>query len=105
MIKALRDEVIVIKHKDNDRKDCLIITPDIKGFHKSYSHNEICEVVSVGLKSEFQELKKGDFIICQHNEGFRFRLNGQEYWRMRDKWVRAKINKEDVHKVTSVFEG
>ena len=102
--ELLHNEILVKKHTDQEYKEGLIKIPTAKGFNKSYGHSEICEVIKIGNRSEHKgNLKEGDFIVCQHNEGKQ--IKNTDYWRMHDKWVMAIVPKEDAlsGRVTAQF--
>ena len=88
MIHALRDDVIV-KLVVEEHKGMIEI-PKSASKWRQYDSEVFGEVVAVGSKSVF-DLKPGDKINFQRHEGKRFYYEGQQYLKLKARWVMAKV--------------
>ena len=88
MLQALRDDVIV-KLVCEDYVGNIIIPKD-SHVHRWYSGRVYGLVISVGSKYKY-DLKPGDKIDYQRNEGIRFFYEGDTYYQLRGKkdWIHA----------------
>ena len=101
MLTALRDDIIVKKHKLHKTQSKILL---IDTSWDAIDSPEICEVVSVGrdykqVYKDGKSLKEGDYIICEHIEGIKVVYDSAEYWRMKAYNVLAKVDKEYISKV------
>lgn len=67
------------------------VLPDTAEEYKQYHGQVRGEVMAVGSKSEHRhEIKKGDFILFRRHEGKRFIIDGEKYFKLKDRWVMGK---------------
>jgi co-chaperonin GroES (HSP10) len=97
MLQALKNTVIV-KPQYQDKINNIII-PDTSRFGKNSGRGEfqlyhgfIFGVVESIGKDYKYKLQIGDKIIFQRHEGIKFNFRGEEYLKLKDRWVLARIN-------------
>jgi co-chaperonin GroES (HSP10) len=87
---ALRDEVIV-RPRFQEKVGCLHL-PTGKGQFKQYHGFVYGEVVAIGHKYPNKELQVGNKVIFTRHEGRRMTVGGQEYLKLRERFVEAIID-------------
>ncbi len=90
ILQALRDDVIV-KPLYETKKSAIII-PQSAVKYKKYDGQVRAEVISVGKNYPYDELKQGDRIVFQKEEGVKFVYQGETYLKLKSRWVQCLDN-------------
>ncbi len=84
MIKAIHDTLIVKKSYELESK--LVIIPKTAQKYSAYDGKIKYEVVSVGTDFPY-DVKAGDTIEMVRHEGKKFLFDGEEYYKVKERWV------------------
>ncbi len=84
MIKAIHDTLIVKKSYELESK--LVIIPKTAQKYSAYDGKIKYEVVSVGPDFPY-DVKAGDTIEMVRHEGKKFLFDGEEYYKVKERWV------------------
>lgn len=93
MLQALGDNIIV--KPVYEKKISSLFIPETAVQFKKYEGFVYGDVISVGpkvcLKFERNSLVPGDKVIWQRHEGLAFKFEGEEYLKVKSKWIMGKI--------------
>lgn len=87
-MQALRDDVIVKVYYEE--KSGSIYIPEGKALRERIT-NFYGEVISIGADCKL-DIKPGDKVIFPRREGRKFRVEGEYYYRLKERWVYAKVD-------------
>ena len=90
MIKAVRNNIIV--KREYELKSDIIILPKACDKYRKYDGEIKYTVVSVGPGYKY-DLKPGDSVDVVRHEGKLIKVDGEELWVMKSRWVTGKYEK------------